>query len=261
LEYKAIGESEMTAMSPADALPEKDPGSKPAAHGTDTPAIMLNEVSRLRSEARSTRHAYWLPLVIFGLVIGGSAPFYIERAPSHSGFVSASGAAIPGFSPLLGGQSDAFIYWLLAIGAGLYLTSLWYGRHGRMVGLVTQARGLVIAGVIVGALLLVLPTVQLLPGDLVIRGTLPFLIIAAALLVLARAERSPALTVIAVVFTGTALLASLYNIENILFRLGWNPAGAQWRLTSLPNIFLPALILLVSGAGAYAVQRRQRVQA
>ncbi|MDR2983684.1 MAG: hypothetical protein LBV34_02475 [Nocardiopsaceae bacterium] len=250
-------------MSSADAVPEKDPGSTSAPEGRDTPGIMLSEVSRLRSEARSTRHAYWLPLVIFGLVIVGSAPFYVEPAPSRSGFVSASGAVIPGFSPLVGGggQSDAFIYWLLAIGAGLYLTSLWYGRHARRVGLVTRARGLVMAGVIVGALLLVLPTVHLLPGYLVIRGTVPFLIIAAALLVLARAERSPALTVIAVVFTGSAVLASLYDIENVLFRLGWNPTAAQWRLTSLPNIFLPALVLLVSGAGAYAVQRRQRTQA
>jgi hypothetical protein len=90
---------------------------------------------------------------------------------------------------------------------------------------------------------------------------LPFLIIAAALWVLARAERSAALTVIAAVFTGTALLASLYNIENIIFRLGWTPTGAQWRLTTLPNILVPALLLIVSGGGAYLVQRRQKVAA
>ena len=237
--------------------PEAAPGEEPA----HTPASMLSEVSRLRSEARSTRHAYWLPLVLFGLVIGGSAPFYVEPAPHSSGFISLAAGTIPGFSPLLGGQSGGLVYWLLAIGGGLYVTSLWYGRHGRRVGLMTPARGFVFAGVIVGALLLVLPTVQLLPGDLVVRGTLPFLIIAAALLVLARAERSPALAAIAAVFTGTALLASLYNIENVLFRLGWKPTGTEWRLTALPNIFLPALILLVSGAGAYAAQRRQPVRA
>jgi hypothetical protein len=222
---------------------------------------MLSEVNRLRSEARSARHAYWLPLVLFGLVIGASAPFYVEPAPSHSTGQIPIFTALPGFSPLLGAQSAEVVYWLLAIGVGMYVTSVWYRRHGRRVGLITPARGFVIAGVIVGALLLVLPTVQFLPGDLVVRGTLPFLIIAAALWVLARAERSPALAVIAAVFTGTALLSSLYDTENVLFRLGWNPTGAQWRLETLPNILLPALVLIVSGAGAYLTQRRQRVAA
>lgn len=248
-------------MSSTNKTPGDEPPSGSTPGATDTPANMLSEVSRLRSEARSTRHAYWLPLLLFGLVIGGSAPFYIEPPPSHSTGLIQVFTAIPGFSPLLGGQSAAVVYWLLAIGAGMYVTSVWYRTHGRRVGLKTPARGFVIAGVIVGALLLVLPTVRFLPGDLGIRGTLPFLIIAAALWVLARAERSPALAVIAAVFTGTALLSSLYDAENVLFRLGWNPTGSQWRLETLPNILLPALVLILSGAGAYLTQRRQRVGA
>ena len=239
-------------MSEANSAPED-------ARTSDTPESMLSEVRRLRGEARSTRHAYWLPLVLFGLMIGASAPFYVEPTPSAStSVIWLSGTTIGGFSGLLGGQSTALaIYWLLAIGAGLYLTSLWYRRHGRRVGLMTPARGVVVAGVIVGVLVLVLPTLRLLPGDLVIRGTLPFLIIAAALSVLARAERSRALAVVAAVFTGTALLASLYNIENVLFRLGWKPTIADMRFSTLANVFLPALVLLASGAGAYMAQRRR----
>jgi hypothetical protein len=247
-------------MSPTNGAPGDEPASSSPPGAADTPASMLSEVNRLRNQARSARHAYWLPLVLFGLVIGGSAPFYVEPAPSRSGFISLS-TAFPGFSPYLGGQSGVIIYWLLAIGAGMYGTSVWYRRHGRSVGLMTPARGFVIAGVIAGALLLVLPTVLFLPGDLVLRGTLPFLIIAAALWMLARAERSPALTVIAAVFTGTALMASLYDTENVLFRLGWTPTGAQWRLETLPNILLPALVLIVSGGGAYLTQRRRKVAA
>ena len=97
-----------------------------------------------------------------------------------------------------------------------------------------------------------------LPGDLIIRGTLPFLIIAAGLWTLARAERSRALLAVAAIYTGTALLASLYNIENVLFRLGWNPSPGQWQLTSLPNVLLPALVLLAAGTAAFVVQRRTR---
>jgi hypothetical protein len=98
------------------------------------------------------------------------------------------------------------------------------------------------------------------PGDLVVRGTFPFVIIAAGLWVLAWAERSRALAVIAAVYTATALLSSLYNIENVLFRLGWNPSGSDWSLTSLPNVLLPALVLLAAGAGAFAVQRHHRTR-
>jgi hypothetical protein len=98
----------------------------------------------------------------------------------------------------------------------------------------------------------------LLPGDLTIRGTFPFVIIAVGLWVLAWAERSRALAVIAAVYTGTAVLATLYDVENVLFRLGWNPSPGEWRFTSLPNVLLPALVLLVAGAGAFLVQRHRR---
>jgi hypothetical protein len=99
------------------------------------------------------------------------------------------------------------------------------------------------------------------PDDLVVRGTFPLVIIAAGLCALAWAERSRALAAIAAVYTGAALLASLYNVENVLFRLGWKPGLGDSDLTSLPNLLLPALVLLVAGAGAFAVQRRHRVAA
>jgi hypothetical protein len=226
----------------------------------DAPASLLSDLGRLRKQARSVRHAYWLPLLLFGLVIGASSPFYLVTPPSRSNPLLLTGTGAFG---ALSGMFDAnpaaqAIYWLLTIGAGLYVTWLWYRRHGRRVGLMTPARGFVIVGVIVGVLVIVLPAMQLLPGDLVVRGTLPFLIIAATLWVLAWAERSRALLVVAAIFTGTALLASLYNVENILYRLGWSPAT---RFSTLPNILLPALVLLISGACAYVVQRRKRVAA
>ena len=74
-------------------------------------------------------------------------------------------------------------------------------------------------------------------------------------------KRSRALAVITAVYTAAALLSSLYNTENILFRLGWTPSGRQWSLTSLPDVLLPALVLLAAGAGAFAVQRRHRTRA
>jgi hypothetical protein len=243
-----------------------------------TPADLLGEMRVLRRRARAARHAYWFPLVLFGVLTCASVPFYIQPGvPSGQ----ATGAAQPGPQlPVLGGFPGFLVqrylgyYWLAALLAGLLLTLLWYRRNAHQVGLQTPARGyLITVAVLTGLALLIPPLSQvrsphwlgwlqhlqaLWPGDLVVRGTFPFIIIAVGLWALAWAERSLALAGIAAVYTGTALLASLYDIENLLPRLGWNPALGQGDLASLPNVLLPALVLLAAGAGAYAVQRRHR---
>lgn len=239
---------------------------------------LLQEMRVLRRRARAARHAYWFPLLLFGVLTCASVPFYI-----HPGVPSgqAGQAAQPGPQlPMLGGHPGFLVqrylgyYWLAALLSGLLLTLLWYRRNARRVGLQTPARGYVITVAVLTVLALAVPPLSRLrsphqlswlqhlqvlwPGDLVVRGTFPFVIIAAGLWALAWAERSRALAGIAAIYTSTALLASLYDIENLLFRLGWNPAPGQWDLTSLPNVLLPALVLLAAGAGAFAVQRRHR---
>ncbi len=94
-----------------------------------------------------------------------------------------------------------------------------------------------------------------MPGDLLVRGTFPLVLIGMGLCVLAWAERSIALTVIAAGYLALSLVASLYDIENVFYDLGWNISPAD---SGLPNVVLPALVLLLSGAGAWVVQRRRR---
>jgi hypothetical protein len=95
------------------------------------------------------------------------------------------------------------------------------------------------------------------------RGYAATLIVAVGLIALARVERSPVLTGIAAGYTAAALLANLYNVENLLFRLGWDPWIAhpdQARFTPLPNLLLPGLVLLLAGAatGLAALVHRRR---
>jgi hypothetical protein len=239
-------------------------------------AELLGELAGLRRRTRRARHAYWFPLILFGLLTCASVPFY-SQPPVPAAGSRQSGVTIypPGGPPmrLLGGGSPLVsgylgYYWLAGLAAGLLLTLLWYRRNARRVGLATPARGYVITSAVLTALAFFLPPLSampalhwlglLWPGDLVIRGTFPFVVIAIGLWVLAWAERSLALVTVAALYTAAALLTSLYNVENILFRLGWNPSGDQLRLTGLPNVLLPALVLLVAGAAAFAVQRRNR---
>ena len=257
-------------------MSDDDAGPEPGGQGD-----LLGDLRVLRRRARNARHAYWFPLVLFGLLTCLSAPFYTQPGRPGGPVI---GPAEPGPPlPVLGGFSAPAVqrylgyYWLAALLGGLLLTLLWYRRNARRVGLQTPALGYVVTVAVLTGLALVVPWLSrvrsphwlswlqhlqvLWPSDLVVRGTFPFVIIAAGLWALAWAERSRALAAIAAAYTGAALLASLYNVENLLFRLGWRPARADLNLTSLPNVLLPALVLLAAGAGAFAVQQRHRAAA
>jgi hypothetical protein len=255
-----------------DDRPPAASGGGPAGGGPAAePGTLLADLARLRRQTRAARHAYWFPLVLFGLLTCGAAPLYVVAAapPASGAHAFDSGPILLGSTPF--GTSTFYIgwYWAVALVGGYLLTLLWYRRHAGRAGVRTPARGYLITGVVLTVAVLVIPPLtRLVPGlalvwlpfgDVWIRGTLAFLIIAAGLWVLARAERSRALAAVALVYTGAALLASLYNVENIIFRLGWTPRSAfAWQLTVLPNVLLPAAILLGAGCGAFLVQRSRR---
>jgi hypothetical protein len=237
--------------------------------GSADPGELLGEMRALRRRARLARHAYWFPLVLFGLLTLASVPFYVRRFPVSGGVVRIG----PGLGVLrsgfLGGPgllevtSGTAYYWLGAMLLGITATVLWYRWRGNRIGLRTPARGYLITGLAVLALALLIPVVSgrsvrlplLWPGDHVISDLFPLLLIGVGLFVLAWSERSTGLAVIAVGYFAIALTANLYFLSNVLYRLHWNvsPAAAD-----VPSVVLPALVLLLAGAGAWIVQRRYR---
>ncbi|HEY7325547.1 MAG TPA: hypothetical protein VH520_12045 [Streptosporangiaceae bacterium] len=256
-------------------------GDGAGADSSAGPAELLSEVRAIRRRARLARHAYWFPLVLFGLLACGSVPFYIQHFPARSGTVADGSTPGPAFLQrgyfsgfgLVGAPRGLPYYWLGAILLGITASVLWYRWRGNRVGLRTPARGYLITGLVVVALALVIPLIAeqvagvgrvlvlplVIPGDLVARGTFPLVLIGLGLCYLAWAERSIGLAIIAAGYLALSLVASLYDVENLsyyAFGAGISPAA-----TALPNVLLPALVLLLSGAGAWVVQRRQHAPA
>jgi hypothetical protein len=253
------------AIPPEDAQPSSEPARQPEADQPEE-MMLLAEMRALRGRARTARHAYWFPLLLFGVLTCASVPFYIQPQPSSASSGGAPALPIFAGSPLV--DSSVAYYWLAALLAGLAVTQAWYWWHARRVGVQTPSIRFIVTTLVLTAAAALIPQLSkvrsphalrflthlqvLYPGDLIIRGTFPFLLIAAGLLVLAWAERSWALAAIAVIYTASALLAALYDVSNLTARLGWTPSPVD---QALPNILLPALILLAAGTAALAAQR------
>ena|SRR5579875_3152377 len=236
-------------------------------------AGLLGELRALRRQTRAARQAYWFPLLVFGLLICASVPFYVQRPRAGASALAWSGVSGSGpASPFLGGypaepgDTGVAWYWTAALLSGLLLTLAWYRWHARRAGVATSARPyLVTAVVLTVAAIAVAPLRRIFPagwrvldpvslGDLYIRGTCPLLIIAVSLLALIWAERSVVLAVTAVLYGGAALLANLYDVQNLVFRLGWYPPPAD---QALLNVLLPGLVLVAGAAAGFAARQHR----
>jgi hypothetical protein len=234
-----------------------------------TAAQLLRSTRELRDQASAAGSGYWLALLLFGILICGSLPFYERLRSSRPG----AGLAAPGSCRAAVGHpchiavgavhltavAALGYYWQLAIPAGVVLTVLWYRWRGNRVGLRTPTRGFLITGLILGELVLLLPLLAAQSGSLtsLMRDTHqagPLVIIAVLLWVLAWAERSPALAVITAAYLVAALVVSRFTDSGLA---GGTTGAADLSLAVLRLLgLLPALILLVAGAGTWLARRR-----
>jgi hypothetical protein len=249
-------------------LPGSRRGGSPDAAAE--PGQLLGYLARLRRQARAARHAYWFPLVLFGLLTLVATPLYAAAMPTGwYGFAPLVHLAyapltrIPVVSELWAGPTAFLIgwYWTLALAIGYLLTVLWYRWHGRQAGVETRAHGYLVTGLVLTVLAAVLPMLLFRPPfvlpwllNLWITGTLAYLIIAAGLWVLAWAERSRGLALIAGAYTAVTLLIGAYNVTG--------PPGGFSLRPGLANEFLvlllPAILLLVAGLASFFTQEARR---
>ncbi|HLN05450.1 MAG TPA: hypothetical protein VK217_04180 [Acidimicrobiales bacterium] len=233
----------------------------------------LQYASDLRVRTRLARNGDWFALLVFGLVVLGSMPFYISPILSASSpGCTATGPGVTCISsasttvPLGGGLGSPFVwsslnrwvtvYWTISMVLALAAVVLYYWRRSRSVGVKGRLWPFVVVGL--GLLLLAIfsggwVAIPQIP-DFWMRGTQALLIIAMAIIALALLERDRSLGLFAVGFFGLALLSCLYDDVNILQRIGLGAPFADSG-NQLPNLLLPGLYLLLGGVG-FRVGRR-----
>jgi hypothetical protein len=210
---------------------------------------LLADTITLRRRARADRHAYWLPVLFFGLAVVGSAPLYVQ----HIYYTQDDGP-----SALYSVSADSRLgsYWTVTLLTGALLTAWWYRRHGRRIGIEGKVGPALVAATAVTIAFIVisfLPPAGFYLWPILVRDYAALLVIAVGLLALAWQERSRGLWVIAVLFTAAAVIANVYNVENVFFDLGWDPFKAhpdQVRFVELPALLAPAVVLVAGGTAA-----------
>ena len=212
---------------------------------------LLAGARTLRQRARADRHAYWLPLLFFGAATAASAPFYVERITDGYPEDARSLYAMS-TDPRLG------TYWTVVLLAGALLTVGWYRWRGDRTGIEGRSGPAVVAGALFLIAYLVLSEI---PGTMVVlwplwvRDFTALLVVAVGLLALAWQERSVGLGVTAAVFTAAAVVANTYDVTNLAYRVGWD---VPYELHHVPNLVLPAVVLLGGAAAAVLRERRAR---
>jgi hypothetical protein len=227
------------------------------------PARVLDDLAQLRRRARVARRSYWFPLVAFGVLTVAATPLYGQRLPTCAtagacGFPGDSASGLFG-TTFLDRSSWIAAYWLVAMPAG-YLATVWYYRRhasrsgvaGSVLPFAWLGLGLLLACLV--GWLLAFPFPVFLTT---FHGTLPILILALGLMLLAWLERSPGLGAFAVCFLALALVVNLYDVENLIGDLAIYHNGA---FSNLPNIVLPGLVLLTAGAAFRLSAARSRAR-
>jgi hypothetical protein len=205
-------------------------------------------VDRLRKQVEADRSSPAVPLLLLALVVTGAIVVSVVR----DGQVAATGDGSAEFVPIMFGPGDDPVrlgYWIIA-SILAYAAALWIARRqGYRRGLWVDRLPLLLGGL--GALLIaVVATVGWYgPGDLFIRGNVPLLAVAVGVIVWAMRERRPGLWAVAVVTALLSLLANLYDMENLLFRLGVPVFDG---VDDIANLGAVALALFIA-AGAYGV--------
>jgi hypothetical protein len=219
----------------------------------DDPRALLSSARELTRRVRRAQRGSWFALLVFAALTFASVPA-VRYAGHHLDCQAVRGAV----NCRVYSEAE-FVYWPVALMLAYVLIAAFYVRQSRARGVGTRVRPYAIAGVVIAAALagaafweLHDPAASLTllghgPSGLPGRLASPAAAIALALLVLARAERSLALLVLALGY----LAAVLADVTFSGLLLGVQAQGSWY---TLPAAF-QGCVLLAGGAGFAMAQR------
>jgi hypothetical protein len=217
------------------------------------PQEALSRARELVRRVRATQRVTWFPLLVFAVVIFAAIP--VVR---YSGFHTVGCKTLPtpqGSGLACTAYSDALlVYWPIALILAYVAVAAFYVHQSRKRGVGTRVRPYVVAGIVLvvvltGALMWALYDLPITGPHVQNTATViwqlasPTTAIGIGLLVLAWAERSPAL----LVFTVGYLVIVLLPIN-----FGWVLRG-HWAFT--PRLVIVGGVLLL-GAVVFALAQR-----
>lgn len=210
-------------------------------------STVLQGVRRVQARTRLYGNGHWFASVVFGVVILGALPFYIQSSrPIRSG-PPLLGRAFEGWSPHSWTDKWSTFYWAVAIVLGFAAVVAYYRLRARRLGVQGRLSPAVVVGLLIlGLVMWVNAGSPLWPGNFGMQGTAALVVIAIGLLVLSGFERSRPFCVFAAGFLGLAVLACLYDVVNLFQRLGiGRPFSGVDHV--LPNLILPGAYLFIGG--------------
>lgn len=214
---------------------------------------LIEGVDDIRERADADRPSPAIPLLLLASVVTGALVVALVRPDPVTIPADGSGKFVLVVNPVAFDDRVRLFYWVIA-SIVAYVLALWIARRqGYRRGLWVDRRPLVIAGVLALVAAVVIVIGWFAPGDLLVRGNVPLLAIAAGIVVWAARERRPGLWVVAAVIVPLTLLANLYNMENVLFRFG---VPVFDHSDEIANLGAVALVLLVAAAIFGLLHRR-----
>lgn len=231
------------------------PIAGPDAVSAERARAWLDQVRAVRAAVRQARPGFWFPLLVFGLAVATSAPLYVSPSPPANGGVGVVTEFFPG-GMFTADPARVAVYWLVALPIALLLTAVYYGLRARRRGVAVALDSFILASLGMFAVLVLGSLTGLLfyTGDLAIRGLLPLFVVAAALIALAATQRSAAQLTFSLAFLALCVVANLYDLENIVYRLIGGQPGSEWNAI----IAGAALLLGAAGFGVAALVGRRR---
>ncbi|WP_182358772.1 hypothetical protein [Tomitella gaofuii] len=218
---------------------------------------LLTEVQRSRRFARRSRPRLWIPVALLGIVVAAASPLYRRLPMSEWGEHDRSGVLL-GFGGLQYPAAAAG-YWLVALPIAYALIAVYLMSWNRVRGVRINAAGAAILGLALYGLYFVL-TVFLpdflqanAPGDLLVRGLTPLILIALVILAWGLILRRWSMVGVGAVSLSASLVSNLYDVANPLVASGVDIA-LENRL--MVNVGLTAIVLLIGALLLALTERR-----